>query len=102
MAKLVDETMVRCKNDLDGREDINGIIQWPIRSRFGIKRPTIVKTEEAQACLVVCNAVHSYICTRDLVQEYIAFRVLPLVNEVEILKEIKDICAEGNALKDLD
>jgi hypothetical protein len=25
------------KNDLDEREDIRGVIQWPIRSHFGIK-----------------------------------------------------------------
>jgi hypothetical protein len=25
------------KNDLDKREDISGVIQWPILSRFGIK-----------------------------------------------------------------
>jgi hypothetical protein len=25
------------KNDLDKREDISDVIQWPIRSRFGIK-----------------------------------------------------------------
>jgi hypothetical protein len=39
------------------------------------KRPIVVETEEAEACLVAFNAVCSYICTRDLVQEYIAFKV---------------------------
>jgi hypothetical protein len=55
------------RNDLDKREDIKGVIQWPIRSLFGIKRPTIVNIEKAQACLVAFNAVCSYISTRDLV-----------------------------------
>jgi hypothetical protein len=52
---------------LDKREDIKGIIQWSIRSYFGIKRLAIVETEEAQACLVAFNVVCSYICSRDLV-----------------------------------
>jgi hypothetical protein len=29
------------KNDLSNREDVRGIIQRPIRSRFGIRRPLI-------------------------------------------------------------
>jgi hypothetical protein len=45
------------KNDFDKREYNKGIIQWPIRSRFGIKRLAIVKIEEAQACLVALNTV---------------------------------------------
>ena len=55
------------KNDLVKREDIKDVIQWPIRSCFGIKRPTIVNTEKAQACLVAFNTVCSYISSRDLV-----------------------------------
>jgi hypothetical protein len=69
------------KNDLDKREDITGVIQWPIRSRFSIKRLVVVNTEKSQACLVAFNVVCSYICTRDLVQEHIAFKVWPLVND---------------------
>jgi hypothetical protein len=52
------------KNDLKKREDIKEIIQRPIVSRFGINRPVVVMTEEAQACLVAFNAVCSYIGTR--------------------------------------
>jgi hypothetical protein len=81
MVRFVDEAMVLCENDLDKMEDIKGIIQWPIRSRFRIKSPAIVNTEEAQACLAEFNDVCSYIYTRDLVQEHIAFKVWPLVNE---------------------
>jgi hypothetical protein len=29
------------KNDLSEREDVKGVIQCPIRSRFGIRRPSI-------------------------------------------------------------
>jgi hypothetical protein len=40
-----------------------------------------------QACLMACNTVCSYISTRDLVQEHIAFKVWPLVSEWEMPKE---------------
>lgn len=53
---------------------------------FGIKRPVLLEIEEAQSCLVVFNVVCSYICTRDLVQEHITFKVRPLLNEWEMLK----------------
>jgi hypothetical protein len=76
------------KNDLDKRGYIRDVIQWPIRSRFGIKRPAIVNTDKSQACLVAFNVVCSYICTRDLVQEHIAFKVWPLVNEWETPKDV--------------
>jgi hypothetical protein len=36
-----------------------------------------VNTEKSQACLAAFNAVCSYIDTRDLVQEHIAFKVCP-------------------------
>jgi hypothetical protein len=62
VASFLDEAMV-----LNKREDIKEIIQRPIMSRFGIKMPTIVMTEEAQACLVAFNAVCSYIGTRYLI-----------------------------------
>jgi hypothetical protein len=67
------------KNDLVEREDIKGVIQWPIRSCFGIKRLVIVNTEKAQAYLVAFNTVCSYISIRDLVREHIAFKVGPLL-----------------------
>jgi hypothetical protein len=67
------------KNDLDRRGDIRDVIQWPIRSCFRIKGPAIVNIAKSQACLVAFNIVCSYICTRDLVQESIAFKVGPLI-----------------------
>jgi hypothetical protein len=38
------------KVDLSEREDIKGVIQRPIWSRFGIRRPTIAVGNVVQAC----------------------------------------------------
>jgi hypothetical protein len=65
------------------------------------KKPAIVKTEKAQTCLVAFNVVCSYICTRDLVQEHIAFKVWPLINEWEIPKEIEDESSQSAGKGDL-
>jgi hypothetical protein len=75
------------KNDLSEREDVRGIIQCPIWSRFGIKRSSIAIGNEVQACLMAFNIVCTYIGTRDLVQEHIAYKVWPLVNGWEMPKE---------------
>jgi hypothetical protein len=75
------------KNDLNQREDVWCIIQRPIWSRFGIRRPSIAIGNEVQACLLAFNTICTYIGTRDLVQEHIAFKVWPLVNESEMPKE---------------
>jgi hypothetical protein len=79
----MDEAVVLYENDLDKRGDIRDVIKWPILSRFE-KRPVIVNTEKSQTCLVAFNVVCSYICTRDLVQEHITFKVRPLVNKWEM------------------
>jgi hypothetical protein len=55
------------KNDLVEREDIKGIIQRPIWSRFGIRRPTTALGNDVQACQMAFNTVCTYIGTRDLV-----------------------------------
>jgi hypothetical protein len=60
---------------------VKGIIQRPIRSRFGIRRPSIAGGNETQESLMAFNTVCTYIGTRDLVQEHIAFKVWPLVND---------------------
>jgi hypothetical protein len=75
------------KNNLDQREDVRGIIQRLIWSRFGIRRPSIAIGNEVQACLMAFNTVCTYIGTRDLVQEHIAFKVWPLADEWEMPKE---------------
>jgi hypothetical protein len=38
------------KNNLIEREDIKGIIQLPIGSRFGIRRPATALGNDIQAC----------------------------------------------------
>jgi hypothetical protein len=66
------------KNDLVEREDIKGIIQHPIWSRFSIRRPATAFGNDIQACQMAFNTVCTYIGTRDLVQEHIAYKVWPL------------------------
>jgi hypothetical protein len=55
------------RNDFSKREDVKGIIQRPIRSRFGIRRSSIASGNEVQACLMAFNMVCTYISTMDLV-----------------------------------
>jgi hypothetical protein len=55
------------KNDLSEREDIKGVIQRPIWSRFGIRRPSTTLGNDIQACQADFNTVCSYIGTMDLV-----------------------------------
>jgi hypothetical protein len=74
---------------------VKDIIMCPIQSRFGIRRPLIMNSDKAQACLVAFNTLSSYIGTRDLVQEHIAFKVWPLVNEWEMPKETATSSSEG-------
>jgi hypothetical protein len=62
------------KNDLSRREDVKGIIQHHIWSRFGTRRPSTALGNEVQACQAAFNTVCTYIGTRDLVQEHIAYK----------------------------
>jgi hypothetical protein len=75
------------KNDLVKREDIKRIIQRPIWSRFGLRRPTTALENDTEACQKAFNNVCAFIGTRDLVQEHIAYRVWPLVENWEMPKE---------------
>jgi hypothetical protein len=45
------------KNDMSEREDVEGIIQRPIRSCFSIRRLSIAIGNEVQACLMAFNTV---------------------------------------------
>jgi hypothetical protein len=45
------------KNNLVEREDIKGIIQRPIWSRFGIRRPSTALGNDIQACQMAFNTV---------------------------------------------
>jgi hypothetical protein len=67
------------KNDLKTREDIKEIIMRPIWSRFGHQRPKVEIYDVAEACQKALSTVCSFIGTRDLIQEHIAFRVWLLV-----------------------
>jgi hypothetical protein len=75
------------KNDLKAREDIKEVIMRPIWSRFGLRRPKVEIDETVEACQRAFNTVCSFIGTRDLIQEHIAFRVWPLVDSWEMPKE---------------
>ena len=75
------------KNDLNQREDVKGVIQRPIWSRFSIRSPSIALGNEVQACQIAFNTICTYIGTRDLVQEHIAYKVWPLASEWEMPKE---------------
>jgi hypothetical protein len=74
---------------------VKGIIQHPICSRFNIRRPSIASGNEVQACLMAFNTVCTYINTRDLVQEYIPYKVWPLINDWEMSKDIVVGSSEG-------
>jgi hypothetical protein len=75
------------KNYLNQREDVRGFIQRSIWSHFGIRRPSITLGNEVQACQIAFNTICTYIGTRDLVQEHIAYKIWPLANEWEMPKE---------------
>jgi hypothetical protein len=84
------------KNNLVEREDIKGIIQCPIWSRFGIRRPATALGNDIEACQKAFNNVCTFIGTRDLVQEHIAYRVWPLVNEWEMSNETAVGSSQGD------
>jgi hypothetical protein len=75
------------KNDLVEREDIKGIIQRPIWSRFGSRRPSLALGNDVEACQAAYNTICTYIGTRDLVQEHIAYRVWPVASGWEMPNE---------------
>jgi hypothetical protein len=62
------------KNDLIKKEDIKGIIQRPIWSRFGLRRPKVDIDSDVEACQKAFSTVCAFISTSDLIQEHIAFR----------------------------
>jgi hypothetical protein len=68
------------KNDLKAREDIKEIIMRPIWSRFGLRKPKVEIDEAAEACRRAFSTVCSFIGTRDLVQEHVAYRIWPLID----------------------
>jgi hypothetical protein len=93
------EELFYVKNDLTAREDIKEVIMRPIWSRFGLQRPKVKIDDAVEACQKAFSTVCSFIGTRDLIQEHIAFRVWPLVESWEIPKEIITNSSEGDLVR---
>jgi hypothetical protein len=87
------------KNDLKAREDIKEVIMRSIWSRFGLRRPKIEIDETVKACQRAFSTVSSFIGTRDLVQEHIAFRVWTLVDSWEMPKVTITDSSEGGLVR---
>jgi hypothetical protein len=87
------------KNDLKAREDIKEIIMSPIWSRFGLRKPKVEIDEAAEACRRAFNIVFSFIGTRDLLQEHVAYRIWPLIDSWEMPKETITNPSEGGLVR---
>jgi hypothetical protein len=87
------------KNDLKAREDIKEIIMRPMWQRFGLRKPKVEIDEAVEGCRRAFGIVCSFIGTRDLIQEHIAFRVWPLVEKWEMLKETITKSGEGELVR---
>jgi hypothetical protein len=87
------------KNDLKAREDIKEVIMRLIWSRFGLRRPKVEIDDVVEACQRAFNTICSFVGTRDLIQEHIAFRVWPLVEGWEMSKETITNSSEGDLLR---
>jgi hypothetical protein len=87
------------KNDLKAREDIKEIIQRPIWSRFGLRRPKVEIDGNVEACQRAFSTVCAFIGTRDLTQEHISFRVWSLVESWDIPKETIADSNEGGLVR---
>jgi hypothetical protein len=87
------------KNNLIEREDIKEIIQHPIWSYFGLRRPKVAIESDVEACQKTFSNVCAFIGTRDIIQEHIAYRVWPLVDSWEIPKETTAKSSEGGLVR---
>jgi hypothetical protein len=87
------------KNDLRAREDIKEIIMRPIWSRFGLRKPKVEIGEAAEECRRAFGIVCSFIGTRDLVQEHVAYKIWPLVVNWEMPKETISNPNEGGLVR---
>jgi hypothetical protein len=84
---------------LKAREDIKEIIMRPIWSRFGLQKPKVEIDEAAEACRRAFSTVCSFIGTRDLVQEHIAYRIWPLIDSWEMPKKTITNPSEGGLVR---
>jgi hypothetical protein len=87
------------KNDLKAREDITEIIMRPIWSCFGLRKPKVEIDEAAKECRSAFGIVCSFIGTRDLVQEHVAYRIWPLIDNCEMPKETISNPSEGGLVR---
>jgi hypothetical protein len=87
------------KNDLVAREDVKEVIMRPIWSRFGLRSPKVEIDETAEVCQKAFGTVCFFIGTRDLIQEHIAFRVWPLLENWEMPKETVTKSSEGELVR---
>jgi hypothetical protein len=87
------------KNDLKAREDIKEIIMRPIWSRFGLRKPKVEIDEAVEACRRAFSTVFSFIGTRDLLQEHIAYKIWPLLDSWEMPKENITNPSEGGLVR---
>jgi hypothetical protein len=87
------------KNALKAREDTKEIIMRPIWWRFGLRKLKVEIDEAAEGCRRAFDIVCSFIGTRDLVQEHVAYRIWPLVDNWEMPKETISNPNEGGLVR---
>jgi hypothetical protein len=87
------------KNNLIEMEGIKEIIQRPIWSRFGLRRPKVAIESDVEACQKAFSNVCAFIGTRDIIQEHIAYRVWPLVDSWEMPKKTTVESSEGGLVR---
>jgi hypothetical protein len=87
------------KNDLIERQDVKEIIQRPIWSRFGLRRPIVTIENDVEACQKAFSNVCAFIGTRDILQEHIAYRMWPLVDSWDMPKETVAGSCEGGLVR---
>jgi hypothetical protein len=87
------------KNDLIEREDIKEIIQRPIWSRFGFRRPKVTIDQNDEACQKAFSNICAFIGTRNIVQEHIAYKIWPLVENWDMPKDTTAESTEGGLVR---
>jgi hypothetical protein len=71
----------------------------PIWSHFGLRKPKVEIDEAAEGCRRAFGIVCSFIGTRDLVQEHVAYMIWPLIDNWEMPKETISNPSEGGLVR---
>jgi hypothetical protein len=71
----------------------------PIWSRLDLRKPKVEINEAAEGCRRAFDTVCSFIGTRDLVQEHIAYRIWPLIDSWEMREETITNPSEGGLVR---